>query len=73
MNDRAIIRSFETGWGRRVAILAAVIAVLALLLGVVIYGFRDRRIRRNTDALTHTHETTTPATTPQGTPPFPSR
>jgi len=57
MNDRAIIRSFETGMGRRVAILCAVVVLLALVLGAVVYGFRGRGIRRNTDALTRPHGT----------------
>jgi hypothetical protein len=68
MNDRAIIRSFETGQGRRLAILAVAVAILALVIGLVAFGFRGRHITRNTDALTQPHETTshTPA-------PFPSR
>jgi hypothetical protein len=56
MNDRSIIRSFETGMGRRVVILSAAVVILALVLGLVIYGFRGRGIRRNTDALIRPHE-----------------
>ncbi|HEY8923079.1 MAG TPA: hypothetical protein VIU64_01790 [Polyangia bacterium] len=55
MNDRAIIRSFETGMGRRVAILCAAVVILALVLGLVIYSFQGRGIRRNTDALIRPH------------------
>ena len=55
MNDRAIIRSFETGMGRRVVILCAAVVILALVLGFVIYGFRGRGIRHNTDALIRPH------------------
>lgn len=51
MNDRAIIRSFETGQGKRLAILALAVAVLALVIGVVAFGFRDRHITRNAAAL----------------------
>ena len=42
--------------GRRVAILCAAVVILALVLGLVIYGFRGRGIRRNTDALIRPHE-----------------
>jgi len=41
--------------GRRVAILCAAVVILALVLGLVIYGFRGRGIRRNTDALIRPH------------------
>ena len=51
MNDRAVIRSFETGQGKRLAVLALAIAVLALVIGVVALGFRHRHISRGADAL----------------------
>jgi hypothetical protein len=54
MNDRAVIRSFETGQGKRLAILALAVAILALVIGVVAFGFRDRHITRNADALMKT-------------------
>jgi hypothetical protein len=67
MNDRAVIRSFETGQGKRLAILVVAIAVLALVLGFVVIGFRDRHIPRSTDALMRSQTTTHTAR------PFPSR
>lgn len=51
MNDRAVIRSFEMGQAKRLAILALAIAILALVIGVVAFSFRDRHITRNADAL----------------------
>ena len=67
MNDRAVIRSFETGQGKRLAILALAVAVLALVIGVVAFGFRGRHITRNADALLKAE----PA--PHATRSFPSR
>jgi CHASE2 domain-containing sensor protein len=67
MNDRAVIRSFETGQGKRLAILAIAIAVLALVIGVVALGFHNRHITRSTDALIRTEPATHAAR------PFPSR
>lgn len=69
MNDRAVIRSFEAGTGKRLAIVALVVAVIALL-AVVALGFHGRHIARNAAALTRP-----PAveTSPRTSPPFPAR
>jgi hypothetical protein len=69
MNDRAIIRSFEAGTGKRLAIVALVVAVIALL-AVVTLGFHGRHIARNAAALTRPAAVEIPPRTP---PPFPSR
>jgi uncharacterized membrane protein YjjB (DUF3815 family) len=65
MNDHAVIRSFETGRGRRLAIVILALAVVALVIGAVAMGFRGRHISRSADALTK------PVVAPAKT--FPSR
>ena len=51
MNDSDVIKSFESGWGRRF-LVAGVAVLVAVLIGVVIWGFRGRNISRNASALT---------------------
>jgi hypothetical protein len=50
MNE--MVRKVKIGRGRRVAITAVAILVVALLLGVVVVGFRGRHILRNSAAMT---------------------
>jgi hypothetical protein len=53
--DRSIdemVSKVKTGRGRRVAIMVAVVILVALLLGVVVAGFRGRHILRNSAAMT---------------------
>jgi hypothetical protein len=54
-NDPAMnemVRKVKTGRGRRVAITAVATLVVALVLGVVVVGFRGRHILRNSAAMT---------------------
>ena len=54
-NDQAMdqmVKKVKIGRGRRVAITAVAILVVALLLGVVVAGFRGRHILRNSAAMT---------------------
>lgn len=54
-NDQAmdqIVKKVKMGRGKRVAITAVVVIVVALLLGVVVAGFRGRHILRNSAAMT---------------------
>jgi hypothetical protein len=63
--DRSIdemVSKVKTGRGRRVAIMVAVVILVALLLGVVVAGFRGRHILRNSAAMT----TPVPASTNVG-------
>jgi hypothetical protein len=69
MNDRAVIRSFEAGTGKRLAIVALIVAVIALL-AVVAVGFHGRHIARNAAALTRPAAVETP---PRAPPQFPAR
>ena len=52
MDDRAIIKSFEKGWGQRAAILGFAVVMLAILIAALFFGFRGRHIARNAAALT---------------------
>jgi hypothetical protein len=52
MNDRALIRTFETGRGRRIAILAVAVMVFAIVIAAVVTGFHGVRVRRSASALT---------------------
>jgi hypothetical protein len=64
-NDQAMdqmVKKVKIGRGRRVAITAVAILVVALLLGVVVAGFRGRHILRNSAAMT----TPVPASTNVG-------
>jgi len=42
MDDRAVMRSFETGRGRRVAALVVALVVVAVVVGFVIKGFGSK-------------------------------
>jgi hypothetical protein len=59
MNDRAIVRSFEKGWGQRLGIMALAVLVAAVLV-VVGMGFKGRHIARSAAALTPVTIPTTP-------------
>ena len=47
-----MVSNVKIGSGRRVAIAAVVVIAVALLLGVVVVGFRGRPILRNSGAMT---------------------
>jgi hypothetical protein len=49
--DKMVSR-VKIGRGRRVVIAAVVVIAVALLLGVVVFGFRGRQISRNSAAMT---------------------
>jgi hypothetical protein len=54
-NDTAMdqmVKKVKAGRGRQVAIAAVAVIVVALLLGVVVVGFRGRHILRNSAAMT---------------------
>jgi serine acetyltransferase len=64
-NDQSMdqmVKKVKIGRGRRVAIAAVAVIVVALLLGVVVVGFRGRHILRNSAAMT----TPVPASTNVG-------
>ena len=68
-NDRAMdemVRKLKIGRGRRLAIMVAAVIVVAVLLGVVVVGFRGRRISQNSAAMT----TPVPASTNTGREPL---
>jgi hypothetical protein len=63
MDDRAVIRTLETGLGKRVALLVLALVVIAVVVGVVISGFHGKRVEKSADALTtHAAEPASPAT-----------
>jgi hypothetical protein len=47
-----MVRGVKTGRGRRFVIAGGVVIAVALLLGVVVFGFRGRQILRNSEAMT---------------------
>ncbi len=53
------MHSFETGRGRRIAILVAALFVVAVVIWVVALGFHGQHFRSNAAALTHPFETPT--------------
>ncbi|MDB4981441.1 MAG: hypothetical protein JWM82_2193 [Myxococcales bacterium] len=50
-NDRAVIRSLETGLGRRVGLLVAALVVVAIVVFGVMRGFHGRKISAGADAM----------------------
>jgi hypothetical protein len=52
MDDRAVIRSFETGRRRWIASAIFAAFLIAVLIWVVASGFRSRRISAGANALT---------------------
>jgi hypothetical protein len=52
MDDRAIVQSFEKGWGKRIGILVFALVVVAALVGLLFVGFHGRGISRGASALT---------------------
>jgi uncharacterized membrane protein affecting hemolysin expression len=53
--DRAlgeILKRTERGRGRRVAIMVCAVIVFAVMIGVVVVGFRGRHISQNSAAMT---------------------
>jgi hypothetical protein len=53
MDDRATIRDFETGRGRRFLVLILAVLALAIVIGAVAAGFRGRSTNRGARALTN--------------------
>jgi flagellar basal body-associated protein FliL len=47
-----MVRNTKIGRGRRVAILVAAVVLVAVLIGVVVAGFRGRHISQNAAAMT---------------------
>ena len=64
MNDRQVIRTFEKGWGQRLAIMAFMVVAAAVLFGVLVHGFRGRHFRRDAAALQPVDVPTKPYTAP---------
>jgi hypothetical protein len=67
MDDRAIIRSFESGFDRRVIALTVVAIVVVLgLVALVVRGFHGRDIQQGASAITNAVTAPAqPATTPK--------
>jgi hypothetical protein len=59
-DDRAIIHSFETGRGKRVAILVAALIAIALVVWNVGRSFHGRQVNTGARALTQPPETEAP-------------
>jgi len=57
-----IVSKVKSGRGRRVAVAALAVILVALLLGVVVVGFRGRHILQDSAAMT----TAVPASTDAG-------
>lgn len=51
IDDRDIIKSFESGWGKRLLMVGLAVAVVVLIVFVA-WGFRGRHIAQNAAALT---------------------
>ncbi len=51
-NDRAVIRSLETGLGRRVGWLVMALVVVGVVVFGVMRGFHGRKISAGADAIT---------------------
>jgi flagellar basal body-associated protein FliL len=54
-NDRAMddmVKKLNTGRGRRVTIMVLAVLAVAVLIGVVVAGFRGRHISQNAAAMT---------------------
>jgi len=68
MNDSAVMRSMETGRGKRIAVLIFAALVVGVVIAIVAAGFRGRHTARSATA------STTPTAGPaaQG-PPLPSQ
>jgi hypothetical protein len=55
MDDRDIIRSFESVSNKRVVVIVAlVLIVVAVVIGVVVSGFRGQQIKGGAEAVTKT-------------------
>jgi hypothetical protein len=52
MEDRAVLRDFEQGRGRRIVVLILAVLALAIVIGAVVRGFRGGSPSRSTRALT---------------------
>ena len=42
MEDRAVLRDFEQGRGRRIVVVILAVLALAIVIGAVVAGFRGR-------------------------------
>jgi hypothetical protein len=49
---RVMVRGTKTGRGKRVAFMVAAVIAVAVLLGVVVSGFRGRNIPKSAAAMT---------------------
>jgi hypothetical protein len=52
MDDRATIKDFETGRGRRYLVLVLAVLALVIVISSVVAGFRGRSAKRGARALT---------------------
>ena len=59
MNDRALIHSFETGRGKRLAVLAAALLAVVIVIWAVAAGFHGHSYRSSASALTRPFDTPT--------------
>jgi hypothetical protein len=51
MDDRATLRDFEQGRGRRIVVLILAVLALAIVIGAVVKGFRGQSPSRGARAL----------------------
>ena len=61
MNDSEVIKTFESSWSKRIFVMGVAVMV-AVLIGMVGWGFRGRNISRNAAALTPVTVPPAPAT-----------
>jgi hypothetical protein len=52
MEDRAVLRDFEQGRGRRIVVMIIAVLALAIVIGAVVKGFRSGSTSRSSRALT---------------------
>jgi hypothetical protein len=72
VTDRDVMRSFQTISNRRVMVaLAFIAAFLAVVIGLLVSGFRDRRISRGAAAVTNPAIPAEVPRTPAKSPPAP--
>jgi hypothetical protein len=53
MEDRAVLRDFEQGRGRRIVVMILAILALVIVIGAVVKGFRGQSPSRGAGALSN--------------------